>query len=155
MDFSKFDKMVDIDGLKKDIADAEANGDGADFKDVPHGDYEVSIDKLELTETKKTGKPMVSCWMKIIGDNEFKGQRIFMNQVITQGFQIHIMNSFLRSLLPDDSGIDVEFTGYADYNDLLLDITEYIDHKFEYGLEYGENDKGFDTFKITDIFELD
>lgn len=155
MDFSKFDKMVDIDGLKKDIADAEANGGGADFKDVPHGDYEVSIDKLELTETKKTGKPMVSCWMKIIGDNEFKGQRIFMNQVITQGFQIHIMNSFLRSLLPDDSGIDVEFTGYADYNDLLLDITEYIDGKFEYGLEYGENNKGFDTFQITDIFELD
>lgn len=155
MDFSKFDKMVDIDGLKKDIADAEANGGSADFKDVPHGDYEVSIDKLELTETKKTGKPMVSCWMKIIGDNEFKGQRIFMNQVITQGFQIHIMNSFLRSLLPDDSGIDVEFTGYADYNDLLLDITEYIDGKFEYGLEYGENNKGFDTFQITDIFELD
>lgn len=155
MDFSKFDKMVDIDGLKKDIADAEANGGGADFKDVPHGDYEVSIDKLELTETKKTGKPMVSCWMKIIGDNEFKGQHIFMNQVITQGFQIHIMNSFLRSLLPDDSGIDVEFTGYADYNDLLLDITEYIDGKFEYGIEYGENAKGFDTFQITDIFELD
>lgn len=155
MDFSKFDKMVDIDGLKKDIADAEANGGGADFKDVPHGYYEVSIDKLELTETKKTGKPMVSCWMKIIGDCEFKGQRIFMNQVITQGFQIHIMNSFLRSLLPDDSGIDVEFTGYADYNDLLLDITEYIDHKFEYAIEYGENNKGFDTFQITDIFELD
>lgn len=155
MDFSKFDKMVDIDGLKKDIADAEANGGGADFKDVPHGDYEVSIDKLELTETKKTGKPMVSCWMKIVSDGELKGQRIFMNQVITQGFQIHIMNSFLRSLLPDDSGIDVEFTGYADYNDLLLDITEYIDGKFEYGLEYGENNKGFDTFQITNIFELD
>lgn len=155
MDFSKFDKMVDIDGLKKDIAAAEANGGGTDFKDVPHGSYEVAIDKLELTETKKTGKPMVSCWMKIVSEGEFKGQRIFMNQVITQGFQIHIMNSFLRSLLPDDSGIDVEFTGYADYNDLLLDITEYIDHKFEYAIEYGENNKGFDTFQVTDIFELD
>ena len=114
----------------------------------------MSIEKLELTETKKTGKPMVSRWMKIISDCEFKGQRIFMNQVITQGFQIHIMNSFLRSLLPDDSGIDVEFTGYADYNDLLLDIAEYIDRKFEYALEYGENNKGFDTFQITDIFKL-
>lgn len=155
MDFSKFDKMVDLNGLKKDIADAEANGSGADFKDVPHGSYEVVVDKLELTETKKTGKPMASCWMKIVGDGEFKGQRIFMNQVITQGFQIHIMNAFLRSLLPDDSGIDVEFTGYADYNDLLLDIAEYIDRKFEYGLEYGENNKGFDTFQVTDIFELD
>lgn len=155
MDFSKFDKMVDIDGLKKDIADAEANGSGADFKDVPHGSYEVAIDKLELTETKKTGKPMASCWMKIVSDGEFKGQRIFMNQVITQGFQIHIMNDFLRSLLPDGLGVGVEFTGYAEYNELLLDIAEFVSGKYEYGLEYGENNKGFDTFKITDIFELD
>lgn len=155
MDFSKFDKMVDIDGLKKDIAEAEGNGGGADFKDVPHGRYEVAVDKLELTETKKTGKPMASCWMKIVSDGEFKGQRIFMNQVITQGFQIHIMNAFLRSLLPEGSGIDVEFTSYAGYNDLLLDIAEYIGGKFEYGLEYGVNNKGFDTFLITDIFELD
>lgn len=155
MDFSKFDKMVDIDGLKKDIASAAANSGDGDFKDVPHGNYEVAIDKLELTETKKTGKPMVSCWMKIVSDGEFKGQRIFMNQVITQGFQVHIMNSFLRSLLPDGCGIDVEFTSYAEYADLLLDIAEFVDGKFEYGLEYGENNKGFDTFKITDIFELD
>lgn len=155
MDFGKFDKMVDIDGLKKDIAYAEANSGDADFKDVPHGSYEVAIDKLELTETKKTGKPMASCWMKIVSDGEFKGQRIFMNQVITQGFQIHIMNAFLRSLLPDGSDIDVEFTSYAEYNDLLLDIAEYVDGKFEYGLEYGENSKGFDIFQITDIFELD
>lgn len=154
MDFSKFDKMVDINGLKKDIADAEANGSGADFKDVPHGSYEVAIDKLELTETKKTGKPMASCWMKIVSDGEFKGQRIFMNQVITQGFQIHIMNDFLRSLLPDGLGVGVEFTGYAEYNELLLDIAEFVSGKYEYGLEYGENNKGFDTFKITDIFEL-
>lgn len=153
MDFSKFDKMVDIDGLKKDIADAESNGGGSDFKDVPHGSYEVSIDKLELTETKKTGKPMASCWFKILSDGEFKGQRIFMNQVITQGFQIHIMNTFLRSLLPEDFG--VEFTSYAEYNDLLLDIAEFVDGKFEYGLEYGQNAKGFDTFQITEIFELD
>ena len=155
MDFSKFDKMVDIDGLKKDIADVEANGGGGDFKEVPHGCYEVAIDKLELTETKKTGKPMVSCWMKIVSDGEFKGQRIFMNQVITLGFQIHIMNTFLRSLLPKGSGIDVEFASYAEYNNLLLDIAEYVNGKFEYGLEYGENEKGFDTFEITDIFELD
>lgn len=155
MDFSKFDSMVDIERLKKDIADAEANGGGGNYKDVPHGDYEVAIDKLELTETKQTGKPMAACWMKIVSDGEYKGQRIFMNQVITQGFQIHIMNDFLRSLLPDDSGIEVTFEGYAQYNDLLLDIAEFVDGKYEYGLEYGQNNKGFDTFQITDMFELE
>lgn len=154
MDFSMFDSMVDLEGLKKDIEAAEANGSG-DFKPVPHGSYEVAIDKLELTETKQTGKPMATCWMKIVSDGECKGQRIFMNQVITQGFQIHIMNNFLRSLLPDDSGIEVTFEGYAQYNDLLLDIAEFVDGKYEYGLEYGQNNKGFDTFQITDVFELE
>ena len=98
---------------------------------------------------------MATCWMMIVSDGEFNGVRIFMNLVITQGFQIHMMNAFLRSLLPEASGIDVEITGYAENNDLLLDIAEYVDGDFEYGLEYGENSKGFDTFKITDIFELD
>lgn len=155
MDFSKFDSVVDIEGLKKDIEQAEANGGGGNYKDVPHGDYEVSIDKLELTETKQTGKPMATCWMKIVSDGEYKGQRVFMNQVITQGFQIHIVNDFLRSLLPDDSGIEVTFEGYAQYNDLLMDIAEFVDGKYEYGLEYGQNNKGFDTFQITDMFELE
>ena len=80
MDFSKFDSMVDIEGLKKDIEAAEANGGGGNYKDVPHGSYEVAIDKLELTETKQTGKPMATCWMKIVSDGEYKGQRVFMNR---------------------------------------------------------------------------
>ena len=65
------------------------------------------------------------------------------------------MNDFLRSLLPDDSGIEVTFEGYAQYNDLLMDIAEFVDSKYEYGLEYGQNTKGFDTFQITDMFELE
>ena len=36
---------------------------------------------------------------------------------------------------------------------MLLDIHEAIDGKYEYALEYGKNDKGFNTFKISDIFE--
>lgn len=156
MDFSKFDSMVDIDGLKQDIAQAEA-GSGASngYKDVPHGRYEVAVTKLELTETKRTGKPMATCWMRVVSDGEYKGSMIFMNQVITQGFQVHIMNEFLRSLLPEDSGVTVAFEGYAQYNDLLMDIAELVDGSYEYGLDYGQNNKGFDTFEITDIFEIE
>ena len=41
---------------------------------------------------------MVTCWMKIV-EGEYKGSLIFMNQVVTQGFQIHIVNEFVRSLI--------------------------------------------------------
>ena len=147
MDFSKFDKQVDLEGLKKDIADSANN----DFKEVPNGTYEVAITKLELTESKK-GNPMLSCWMKVVSDGEYKGSLIFMNQVVTSGYQIHICDEFLRSLGTD---VDVTFESYSQYADMILDTFEKIDGNFEYGLELGETNKGFKTYTITDVFELD
>lgn len=145
MDFSKFDKQVDLEGLKKDIEDSANN----DFKEVPHGSYEVAITKLELGESKK-GDPMVKVWFKIVA-GEYKNSLIFMNQVITKGFQIHIVNEFLRSL---DTNVDITFVSYSQYNELLMDIFEAVDDKLEFALKYGEN-KGFNTFEITDIFEVE
>lgn len=153
MDFSKFDSMIDLDGLKKDVENASAGGD-REYKEVPHGAYEVAVTKLELTETKQTHKPMVSCWFKVVSDGEYNGNLIFMNQVITQGFQIHIANQFLKSLIPDGA-IDVVFESFSQYSQLLMDIAEHIDKKYEYALDYGENSKGYATFEITEVFELE
>lgn len=148
IDFSKFDKAMDLNGLKKDIEEAKENT--GNFREVPLGNYEVKVDKMELTESKK-GDPMVSIWFKILA-GEYKGSLIFYNQVITKGFQIHMANELLRSMT-DGEGT-VEFESYSQYGQLLMDIHETIDGNFEYGLEYGEN-KGFKTFKITDIFEVE
>lgn len=148
IDFSKFDKKVDLEGLKNDILDAEENG-GGNFKEVPHGNYEVAITKLELGESKK-GDPMVTVWFKIL-DGEFKNSLIFMNQVVTQGFQIHIVDDFLRSLETD---VEIEFESYAQFGELLMDVFEAVEGKLEFGLKYGER-KGFNTFEITDVFEVE
>lgn len=150
MNWEKFDKNVDIDELNKDIEESAANGNG-NYEDVPNGNYEVKVDKLELKESKK-GDIMVSAWFKIL-NGRFKNSYIFYNQVIKQGFQIHLANELLRSL---DSGIDVpsKFNGYAKYNDMVLDIAEKIEtQKLEYELKYGENKKGFKTFEIVNVFE--
>lgn len=146
IDFSKFDKKVDLEGLKKDIEESSNN----DFKEVPHGSYEVAITKLELSESKK-GDPMVKVWFKIVSEGEYKGSLIFMNQVVTQGFQIHIVDEFLRSL---ETGIEIKFESYSQYADLLLDVFEAVDGNFEYGLKYSDN-KGYDKFEITDVFALE
>ena len=146
--WEKFDKTIDVEGLQKDVQEAAKNG--ANFREVPHGEYEVKIEKLELIESK-AGDPMVTVWFRVlVGD--YKGSMIFMNQVITRGFQIHIMNEFLRSL---GSGIEIEFKNYSQYGQLLMDVHEAIDEKFEYGLDYDENNKGFNTFKITQIYKLE
>lgn len=149
IDYSKFDKAIDTEGLKKDVAEAAENTGGGTRREVPHGKYEVKIEKLELGESKK-GDPMFVCWMRIL-NGDFEKSMLFMYQVVTQGFQIHIANEFLRSL---DSGVEIEFESYSQYGQLLMDVAEAIDGQLEYSVDYGEN-KGYNTFKIDEVFEVD
>lgn len=152
--FSKWDESVDVEGLAEDVKEAAENGTGS-FKEVPHGDYEVSINKLELGASKK-GDPMVSIWFKIVSDGEYKGSLIFMNQVITQGFQIHIVNELLRKMVEEcDDVPEIEFKSYKKYNELLMDVFEAIDGNFEFALSYKKGKKDFSTYEIKDVFALE
>ena len=151
--FAQWDNAVDMEGLQKDIQDAAQNS-GGNYKEVPHGKYEVAIEKMELKATKK-GDPMVSIWMKIVSEGEYNGSLIFMNQVITQGFQIHIVNEFLRSITKNCAVPTIEFKSYSQYANLLMDIHELIAESFEYAVDYGQTKKGFDTFEITEIYTLE
>jgi len=146
--WEKFDKQVDVEGLKKDAQEAAENK--MEFKEIPEGKYEVSITKIELKESS-TKRPMVTFWMKIL-EGPYKGQLIFWNQVVDIGFGLHKVNEFLRSL---DSGIDIGFENFKQYNELLMDVHEAIDGVLEYGLKYSKNNKGYDEFEITDAFEVE
>ena len=149
-DFSRFDDELDLEELAQAIdASEKGKGGNGDFKDVPLGNYEAKIDKLELS-VSKSGKPMLTCWFKILA-GEFKNSRLFMNQVIEQGFQIHIANDFLRSL---DSGLEIKFKTFKQYEQMVMDVAEAIDG-LEYAVKYGETSKGFKTFEITDVFETE
>ncbi|MGN9164939.1 DUF669 domain-containing protein [Tissierellaceae bacterium HCP3S3_D8] len=144
--FDKFDEMVDVEGLKEDMKEAAENK--MEFKEVPEGKYEVEINKMEL-KASKSGRPMLSVWMKIL-EGQYKGQLIFYNQVVDIGFGLHNANEFLKSL---DSGLDIEFENYNQYGNLIMDIHEEISGNLEYGLKYGKNKKGYNTYEITDVFE--
>ena len=144
--FEKWNSNIDLAGLQQDIKDAQDNN--KEFEAVPHGEYEVKLDKLELKATKK-GDPMVSAWFTIL-EGKYKKSKLFMNQVVTQGFQIHIVNEFLRSMGTD---LNIEFVDYAQYADLLLDVAEFCDaNNLEFAIKYEDN-KGYDKFTITEVFE--
>ena len=145
--WEKWDKKIDTAGLKNDVKKAADNKQ--EYRNVPKGKYEVKITKLELKATKKADEPMLSCWLKVIGGAQ-KGQYIFYNQMLTTGFGIHMANEFLRSL---ESGIEISFENFRQFNDLLMDISEAIESEgLEYVLDYGENDKGYKTYRIEDVF---
>ena len=144
--FEKWNESTDLKGLQDDIKDAQENN--KEFEKVPHGEYEVKLDKLELKASKK-GDPMVSAWFTIL-EGKYKKSKLFLNQVITQGFQIHIVNELLKSMKTD---LAIEFVDYKQYAELLLDVAESCDtNKLEFAIKYEDN-KGYDKFTITEVFE--
>lgn len=148
--FDKWDKKVDSKALSEDVQEVEKNGGVGEYEEVPTGKYEVNIEKMEIKETKN-GDPMFSCWMRILA-GEFENKLLFYNQVITKGFQIALVNKFLRSL---ETGIDIDsFVGYREYNNLIMDIHEAIDDAgLEYMIEYSKNKKGYPIYTIKEVFE--
>ena len=148
--FDKWDKKVDSKALSEDIKNVEKNGGLGEFAEVPTGRYEIRIEDMELKESK-SGHPMFVCKMRILA-GEFENKLLFYNQVITKGFQIALVNKFLRSL---ETGIDIDsFIGYREYNNLIMDIHEAIDDAgLEYMIEYSKNKKDYPIYTIKEVFE--
>lgn len=145
--FDKWNKNIDKD-FKKSVEDLDA-GKGGTYEKVPYGTYEVKIAKMELRESKN-GDPMLAVQFRIL-EGKYKNNLIYKNQVVQIPYQIHLANDFLKSL---DSSIEVKFSDYAQYNDMIMDIAEAIDTaKLEYALVFGQDEKGYDTFTIGEVFE--
>lgn len=161
--FDQWDNAFDTEGLQKDIQEAAENG--GNRKEIPHDKYEVAVEKMELTATKvdKTSdnpkkhkaRPMVSIWFKIVSEGEHKGSMIFYNQVVEEGFQIHIVNELVRSMVKNCVAPTVEFKNYNQYANMLMDIHEMIADSFEYALDYSVNKKGYDVYKIKEVYALE
>ena len=149
--WDKFDKAIDTGGLSEDVKEAAENG--GSFQEVPHDVYEVEINKMELTESKKSD-PMVTIWFKIV-TGEYKGSLIFMNQVINRGFQIHIVNEILRQMTVDIDGFNIEFKDFKQYGNLIMDVFEAVGGEYEFKLDYAEGKKGYSTYSIDEVYKLD
>lgn len=146
--FNDFDNAFLTDDFLADIAKAES-GAQAERRDAPVGKYEVKIERMELKKSN-AGDPMFSCWFRIL-KGECEKQVIFMNQLVTRAFQIHIVNEFMRSLKTKQ---EVKFVSYGQYAQLIKDVFDEItEAKTEFALDYSENAKGYKEFKIFEVFE--
>lgn len=153
--FSKFNSMFGgeegLAALKKDVE--EAGSSTGEFVEVPYGDYEVKISKIELGETgeksKNPGMPMLKVWFTIL-TGEFKNQKIFCNQMLTSAFGIHKANELLNSF---ESGITVQFENFEQYNDMIQQVFREIDGVGEYQLSYTQNNKKYPVYTIVQRFK--
>lgn len=152
VDFKKFNRSVDLDQLRKDIAKASENDTG-DFPTVPAGKYEVAPVTLELGLTKKDERPMLKASFKILS-GEYENQRLFMNRVIygTKD-DARMIKSAVGWLNTLESGLDVAFEDYDQFKELVMDVHEAIDGKLEYAVDY--DDGKFNSITITEVFDAE
>lgn len=149
MDYAKFNKTVNIEELKAGIEEAKERGTG-EYPEVPaNRTYYMSIESMELGESKKND-PMVKVQFKIL-KGDYAKQRLFMNQVVTQGFQIHIVNEFLRSL---DTDVEVGFENFQQYGIMIEEIFEKVHGKLAYDIEYKVKN-GFANFTVVDVYDIE
>lgn len=152
IDFDKINRSVDLEGLRKDVENASANGTG-DFPTVPAGKYEVALVSMEIKGTKKDNRPMLAASFKILS-GEYKNQRLFMNRVIygtkNDGNMIKSAVGWLNSM---ESGVDVAFQDYKQFAELVMDVAEAIDGKIEFAVEY--DPEQFNSIKIVEIFDVE
>ena len=132
IDYAKWNEQFGGEKAVEAVKKAKEN----EFKEVPNGVYVCALEKLELGESKKA-KPMVKAQFRI-KEGSHKKQCLFYNGVMAadnpeyNGFMIHKVLEFLRSLQVFEES-EIDFDGdYEDFNNLLLDIAEESESmKFE------------------------
>lgn len=148
-----------------DLNDLDKGSDGQ-YEEVPYGQYEVRVTKIELVKTKPTAKnpnqPMARISFRVINNENISGYisyfAILDNKYITMRMQM--TNRLLKSM---KTNVDLSPSNFRDaegnydlnaYRDLLTKVYEDITSRgLEYGLDYSENDKGFATYTITNVFD--
>lgn len=156
--FAKFNEMfggeAGLAEFQKEVQSAGASN--TEFVEVPHGNYEVKISKLELGQVTNEasanfGMPKVSVWFTILA-GEFKNQKIFMTQLVHKPFGLHKMNELLANL---ETGVPVAFENWVQYGALLEEIFNEVDrNQYEYELAYTTNAKNakFNDYTIVQKF---
>lgn len=164
--FEAFNKAINADQLKKDMAAAKEN----EYKEVPKGTYAVKFEKMEIGLTGENAKtpnaPMFKLQARITGEfdkdgddieSKFTKSCIFMNKVIyvanesekwNTGKAIQTVVSWLENI---QSETPIVFEDYDQFSDLVLDLAEECEG-LEFMVEY--DPKGFNTISIKDVWEV-
>lgn len=146
---SRFNNKVDLQGIRKDLFDMSGESKKQETHEkVPHGIYEVKVEKMEIRESKK-GDPMFSVWFRVL-DGQYKNGIVFFNKLLTKGFLISACNDLMKSL---KTGVHIEFEDFVQYNDVIQEVFKKVnDNKLEFAIKYSDNGRGYDDIQVTDVF---
>lgn len=146
--FDKFAKNVDLEGLKKDVAEALEN-DGGSFEDIPDGRYEMRVEKMEAALTKEDKPKLMACFKVIAGEQ--KGRLAFVHIGLVHPFTIKKAIELMKGM---DTGVDISFEDYAQFEQLIADVAAAVEEQgLEFEVEKSTNEKDFVDYKILSVFD--
>lgn len=153
--FDKYAASVDQAELEASQKEIDENAQGGQREEVPFGNYEVKVDRMEA-KNSKSGNPMVSIWFRIL-NGKFENSIIFYNGVFHEDWMRHRVVKMICAILDDYSNeamvnLILKSNDLDEINNFLFDVHEEIDGKFEYLLKYGER-KGYGTYEIEEVYE--
>lgn len=146
--WQNFDLKID-NNLLNDIANASAN---TEFEELPLGRYEIKINSMELTQSKK-GDPMTKTIFEVV-QGQYKGRYIFKNSVIYKGDRNDARRLkqeliFINSLQPNN---EVNFYSFSDFEKQVSDAFADINsRKLEYLVEIKEKNN-FRTYSVIEVY---
>lgn len=151
-DFSKFDKQINLDDLRKQAEEIKKNGGTGEYKEVEEGTYTGKFENLEVGTTKD-GRPMLKAMFRIT-EGEYKKHCLFMNRVLfgtkNDANMIASAEGWLETLDPSEEIGAVIFEGYEKFADLVLDIAEDIS-ELTYDVYYDPD--AFNSIEIKEVYE--
>ena len=147
IDFSKFSEAFPAEQMKRDMEEAKKNSEK-----LAEDTYRVTLDTMELAENKK-GNLMLKAQFRI-GTGKQKNKCIFVNQILTgtknDGFMMLKAKEFLESL---DSGIDVTYENWEQFDNLVADIAAAVqEDELSFDMEV-TNDGDYQRYKILEVIE--
>lgn len=154
--FEKYSSKINSEELAASQKEIQANATSTDRPEIPAGKYEVKVDNIEA-KTSSKGNPMVSIQFRILA-GKFEKSCIFYNGVFHEDWMRHRVAKMLSDLLADGDNtamVNLILKGsLSEVNNFCMDVAEDIsDKKLEYLLDYGVDKKGYQTYKIAEVYE--
>ena len=154
--FEKYSSKINSEELAASQKEIKDNASSTDYPEIPAGKYEVKVDNIEA-KNSKNGNPMVSIQFRILA-GKFEKSCIFYNGVFHEDWMRHRVAKMLSDLIADGDNtamVNLILKGsLSEVNNFCMDVAEDISgKKLEYLLDYGVDKKGYQTYKIAEVYE--
>lgn len=154
--FEKYSSKINSEELTASQKEIKDNASSTDYPEIPAGKYEVKVDNIEA-KTSSKGNPMVSIQFRILA-GKYEKSCIFYNGVFHEDWMRHRVAKMLSDLIADGDNtamVNLILKGsLSEVNNFCMDVAEDISgKKLEYLLDYGVDKKGYQTYKIAEVYE--